>query len=162
MEVCTGSLGQGLSIANGLALANRLDGKKGKVYVMLGDGETQEGQVWEAAMSSAHYKLDTVVALLDNNGLQIDGRVAEIMGIEPIRDKWEAFGWAVREIDGHDMDAILAALEWADTPAGKPKLIWAHTVKGKGVSFMENKVGYHGLPPTAEELEKAVAELSAS
>lgn len=162
VEVCTGSLGQGLSIANGLALANRLDGKKGRVYVMLGDGETQEGQVWEAAMSSAHYKLDTVVALLDNNGLQIDGRVAEIMGIEPIRGKWEAFGWAVREIDGHDMGAILAALDWADAPGGKPKLIWAHTVKGKGVSFMENKVGYHGLPPSADELERAVAELTAS
>lgn len=160
VEVSTGSLGQGLSMANGMAMAWKLDRRKGTVYCMLGDGETQEGQVWEAAMTAAHYKLDNVVALLDNNGLQIDGRVADIMGIEPIGDKWRAFGWEVIEIDGHDMGAILSALDKASEVAGKPCLIWAHTVKGKGVSFMENKASWHGVTPNAAELEKALAELA--
>ncbi len=159
VEVSTGSLGQGLSMANGMALAGKLDGRKGNVYCMLGDGEIQEGQIWEAAMSAAHYKLDNMIAILDNNGLQIDGPVKEIMGIEPIREKWEAFGWAVTEIDGHDMSAILDAIDWANAVKGKPAIIWAHTVKGKGVSFMENKVAFHGVTPTDEELEIALVEL---
>jgi len=160
VEVSTGSLGQGLSVANGIALALKLDRSKSRVYCLLGDGEIQEGQIWEAAMSAAHYKLDNLVAFLDNNGLQIDGWVRDVMEIEPIGAKWEAFGWAVREIDGHDMRAILDAVDWAGTVKDKPALIWAHTVKGKGVSFMENKVGFHGVAPSPEQLEKAIAELT--
>lgn len=161
VEVSTGSLGQGLSMANGIAMAYKLDKRKGTVFCMLGDGETQEGQVWEAAMTSSHQKLDNMVAILDNNGLQIDGFVRDIKGIEPIGDKWKAFGWEVIEIDGHDMAAIVSAIDRAVAVKGKPALIWAHTVKGKGVSFMENKASYHGAVPTKEELEKALVELSA-
>ncbi len=153
-------LGQGLSMANGVAMAFRLDGRKGTVFCMMGDGETQEGQIWEAAMTSAHQKLDNVVGILDNNGLQIDGWVRDIKGIEPIGDKWRAFGWEVIEIDGHDMSSILPAIDKAVAVKGKPSLIWAHTVKGKGVSFMENKASFHGLAPTKDELEKALLELS--
>ena len=162
VEVCTGSLGQGLSAANGMALAMRLDGDPGRVFCLMGDGETQEGQVWEAAMTGAHYKLDKVTAILDNNGLQIDGAVAQVKGIEPIGDKWRAFGWEVIEIDGHDFTAILDALDKAGQVTGKPTLIWAHTIKGKGVSFMENKVAFHGVTPTKDELAKALAELDAA
>jgi len=161
VEVSTGSLGQGLSMANGMALANKLDGKKGSVFCMMGDGENQEGQVWEAAMTSAHYGLDNVVAILDHNGLQIDGAVSDIMGVEPLDKKWAAFGWEVIEIDGHDMVAILDAIDRGLTVKGKPALILAHTVKGKGVSFMENKAEYHGVPPSDDELKIALEELSA-
>lgn len=159
IEISTGSLGQGLSIANGIALGSRLDDKKNRVYVMMGDGETQEGQVWEAAMTAAHYRLDNLCAFLDNNGLQIDGCVSDVMGIEPIGDKWRAFGWHVIEIDGHDFQEIIDALDEAETVREKPTIIWAHTVKGKGVSFMENQVKYHGIAPTPEELERALKEM---
>ncbi|MBI4667323.1 MAG: transketolase [Nitrospinae bacterium] len=161
VEVSTGSLGQGLSLANGIALGYRLDGKKGTVFCMMGDGESQEGQIWEAAMTAAHYKLDNVVGIVDNNGLQIDGKVSDVMNIEPIGDKWRAFGWEVIEIDGHNMESIMDAVDRAVAVKGKPALIWAHTVKGKGVSFMENKVSFHGTTPSADELEKAMAELAA-
>jgi transketolase len=160
VEVSTGSLGQGLSMSNGIAMALRLDKRKGTVFCMMGDGETQEGQIWEAAMTASHQKLDNVVGILDNNGLQIDGWVRDVKGIEPIGDKWRAFGWEVIEIDGHDMPAILAAIDKAVAVKGKPSLIWAHTVKGKGVSFMENKASFHGLAPTQDELAKALVELS--
>jgi len=159
VEVSTGSLGQGLSVANGLALAAKLDGQSHRIYVLLGDGEVQEGQVWEAAMSAAHYRLDNVCALMDCNGLQIDGAVEEIMGIEPLVEKWRAFGWEVQEIDGHNLAAIAEALDRADTVKGRPCMILARTVKGKGVSFMEGQVKYHGIAPTPEELERALAEL---
>jgi transketolase len=160
VEVSTGSLGQGLSMSNGIAMALRLDKRKGTVFCMMGDGETQEGQIWEAAMTASHRKLDNVVGILDNNGLQIDGWVRDVKGIEPIGDKWRAFGWEVIEIDGHDMSAILSAIDKAVAVKGKPCLIWAHTVKGKGVSFMENKASFHGLAPTQDELAKALVELS--
>jgi transketolase len=162
VEVSTGSLGQGLSMANGIALAAKLDNHRIKVYVLLGDGELQEGQVWEAAMSAAHYKLDNVCAIVDNNGLQIDGRVADIMSLEPLADKWRAFGWEVQEINGHDFEQIATALNKANQVQNKPSLIVAHTVKGKGVSFMEGQVKYHGIAPTPEELDKALVELGAS
>lgn len=161
VEVSTGSLGQGLSMANGLAMVGKLDGRMGTVFCMIGDGECQEGQIWEAAMTAAHYNLGNMVAILDNNGLQIDGAVKDIMGIEPIGEKWASFGWEVFEIDGHDMPSILDAIDRAVGVTDKPSLIWAHTVKGKGVSFMENKVKYHGAVPNSEELEKAIAEISA-
>ena len=159
VEVTSGSLGQGLSIANGLALASRMDNKSTKIYALLGDGETQEGQVWEAAMSAAHYRLDNLCAIIDNNGLQIDGAVEDIMNVEPIADKWQAFGWQVLRVDGHNMSELITAFNTADTVKGKPTMIVARTVKGKGVSFMENQVKYHGITPTDEELEKALIEL---
>lgn len=161
IEVSTGSLGQGLSQANGIALAGRLNRKPYRVYALLGDGETQEGIIWEAAMTAAHYKLDNLCAILDNNGLQIDGPVSKVMAVEPIVKKWEAFGWHVLESDGHDFRQILSALGHAEQTKGKPTMIVAHTVKGKGVSFMENQVKYHGVAPTAEELELALKELVA-
>ncbi len=162
VEVSTGSLGQGLSMANGIALAARLDHKDIKIYVLLGDGELQEGQVWEAAMSAAHYKLENVCAIVDNNGLQIDGWVKDIMSIEPLADKWRAFGWEVQEIDGHDFEQIITALDKADKVKAKPSLIIARTVKGKGVSFMENQAKYHGIAPTDKELAQALVELGTS
>jgi len=159
VEVSTGSLGQGLSIANGMALGLRMDGLNSHVYCLMGDGEIQEGQVWEAAMTAAHYKLDNLCAIIDNNGLQIDGHCCDVMHIEPIAKKWEAFGWNVIEINGHDMEAILAALDEAEMAKGKPTMIVARTVKGKGVSIFEGKVKYHGLAPTQEELEIGLKEL---
>ncbi len=159
VEVTSGSLGQGLSIANGLALASRMDNKSSKIYALLGDGEVQEGQIWEAAMSAAHYRLDNLCAIIDNNGLQIDGKVADIMGVEPLPDKWQAFGWQVLQIDGHNFYEITSALDTADKVKGKPTMIIARTVKGKGVSFMENQVKYHGITPTDQELEQALKEL---
>jgi transketolase len=159
VEISTGSLGQGLSIANGIALGLRLDGLNSRVYCLLGDGETQEGQVWEAAMTAAHFELDNLCAFIDNNGLQIDGHCCDVMHIEPIVDKWAAFGWHVIDINGHDMGAILGALNEAETVKGKPTMIVARTVKGKGVSIFEGKVQYHGLAPTHEELEIALKEL---
>ncbi|HSO72840.1 MAG TPA: transketolase [Thermodesulfobacteriota bacterium] len=162
IEVCTGSLGQGLSLANGMALANRLDGNPCRIYVMLGDGELQEGQIWEAAMTAAHYKLDNLTAIVDNNRLQIDGFVSEIMNIEPVAAKWLAFGWHPIEIDGHDMAAILQALDEAEQVKGRPSVIVAQTIKGKGVSIFENKAEYHGVVPSAEELSIALHDLGVS
>lgn len=162
VEVSTGSLGQGLSVANGMALAARLDGLPIRIYALLGDGEVQEGQIWEAAMSASHFTLDNVTALLDNNRLQIDGAVADIMSIEPLADKWRAFGWHTVAIDGHDMAEILAALDEAEQVKGQPSMIIAKTVKGKGVSIFENQVKYHGVAPTAEEKAIALRELGAS
>ncbi|HOV80541.1 MAG TPA: transketolase [Bacillota bacterium] len=159
VEISTGSLGQGLSAANGMALAAKLDAKDYRVYVLMGDGEIQEGQVWEAAMAAAHYKLDNVTAFLDYNGLQIDGPVREIMSPEPVAGKWRAFGWHAIEIDGHDYRQILDALTEARTVKGKPTMVVAGTVKGKGVSFMENKVDWHGVAPGPDEMERALAEL---
>jgi transketolase len=159
VEISTGSLGQGLSIANGIAMGLKLDGLLSRVYCLLGDGETQEGQVWEAAMTAAHYKLDNLCAIIDNNGLQIDGHCCDVMYIEPIVKKWEAFGWHVIDINGHEMKAIVNALNEAETIKEKPTMIVARTIKGKGVSFFEGKVEYHGMAPTHEELEKALEEL---
>ncbi len=160
VEVSTGSLGQGLSVANGMALGLRLDKNPAKVYCVLGDGEIQEGQVWEAAMSAAHYKLDKLCAVIDNNGLQIDGPVEKVMGIEPLKDKWKAFGWHVIECDGHDIGKLLYALDKAEQTSGKPTMIIANTIKGKGVSIFEGKVEFHGTVPNSEELETALKELA--
>ncbi|GAB7028453.1 transketolase [Geotalea toluenoxydans] len=156
VDVCTGSLGQGLSMANGMALGLKADGKDNRVYAILGDGELQEGQVWEAAMAAAHYKLDNLCAMVDANNLQIDGEVSRVMNVAPITDKFRAFGWHVLDIDGHDMGAIMAALDTAETVKGQPTVIVARTVKGKGVSFFENKASYHGVPPSDEELPRAL------
>jgi transketolase len=158
IEVSTGSLGQGFSVACGMALSARIDKSDCRVYVLLGDGETQEGQVWEAAMSAAHYKLGNLTAFLDYNKLQIDGRVENIMGIEPVRLKWEAFGWDVKEINGHSIEEIIKACEEAKS-SPKPSMIIAHTIKGKGVSFMEGKAEWHGVAPTKEEAERALLEI---
>lgn len=159
VEVSTGSLGQGLSIANGIALGLKLDKNPARVYCLLGDGETQEGQVWEAAMSAGHYMLDNLCAIVDANELQIDGRCADVMKIEPIAGKWKAFNWHVFEIDGHNMEEIVNVLDEAEKLKGKPSLILAKTVKSKGVSFFEGKAEYHGITPTKDELEKALEEL---
>ena len=160
IEISTGSLGQGLSVANGMALNAKIFDENYRTYVVLGDGEIQEGQIWEAAMTAAHYKLDNLCAFLDSNNLQIDGNVSEIMGVEPLDKKWEAFGWNVIKIDGHDFEQILSALAKAREYKGKPTMIIAKTIKGKGVSFMENVCGFHGVAPTLEELERALAELA--
>lgn len=162
VEVSTGSLGQGLAVANGLALAAKLDRREGRVYVLLGDGEIQEGMVWEAAMAAAHYRLDNLTSFLDYNGLQIDGPITQVMSPEPIAAKWRAFGWHVLEIDGHDFSQILAAVAEALETKGKPTMIVARTVKGKGVSFMENELKWHGTALTEEELTRALAELEAT
>ena len=160
VEISTGSLGQGLSASVGMALAARLDHKDYRVYTLLGDGECQEGQIWEAAMSASHYKLDTLTAIIDRNGLQIDGPTEKVMSIEPISNKWNAFGWHVIQIDGHDFNQILDAFEEAKNTKGQPTAIIAHTFKGKGVSFMEWVCGFHGKAPNSDELEKALHELN--
>ncbi|MDQ7780151.1 MAG: transketolase [Planctomycetota bacterium] len=160
VEMSSGSLGQGLSVGVGMALASRLDKTGSRVYVMIGDGECQEGQIWEAAMSAAHYKLDNLFAIIDHNNLQIDGPVSEVMAIEPISDKWRAFGWHVLNVDGHDMKAILGAYDEAEKVKGKPTVIIAKTTKGKGVSFMENGVEWHGVAPNAKQAEQALRELA--
>ncbi|MBI4844611.1 MAG: transketolase [Nitrospirae bacterium] len=160
VEVSTGSLGQGLSVANGMALGLKLDNNPARVYCIMGDGEIQEGQVWEAAMTASHYGLDNICAVIDRNGLQIDGPVEKVMGIEPLTDKWAAFRWHTQRIDGHDMESILGALAEADKTRGKPSVIIADTVKSKGVSFFEGKVEYHGVTPSNEELEKAIKEIN--
>ncbi len=162
VEASTGSLGQGLSIAVGQALASKLDGDKYRVYCMIGDGESQEGQIWEAALSASKFKLDNLVCILDYNKAQIDGFVKDVMPIEPVADKWLAFGWHVIQIDGHDFDAIIGALDEARTTKGKPTFIIADTIKGKGVSFMEGKVDWHGVAPDAEQAEMAIKEISGS
>ena len=159
VEVCTGSLGQGISQAVGLALAGRLAGRGGRVYTLLGDGELQEGQVWEAAMAAAHYRLDNLCAIVDQNGLQIDGEVAKVMGVAPVGPKFLAFNWHVLEVDGHDVQAIDRALDDARQTAGRPTLIVARTVKGKGVPFFEHKASYHGVPPSDDELALALEHL---
>jgi transketolase len=159
VEMTSGSLGQGLSISNGLALALRLDHSPARVYCLIGDGESQEGQIWEAAMSAAHYKLDNVCGLYDYNHLQIDGFVEDVMDVAPVADKWRAFGWHVIEVDGHDLAQIVEAYDQAEGIKGKPTLILAHTVKGKGVSFMENIASWHGTAPNDEQLKQALKEL---
>ncbi|WP_042500536.1 transketolase [Thermaerobacter marianensis] len=160
IEASTGSLGQGLSIAAGMALAGKLDGKDYRVFVLLGDGEIQEGQIWEAAMFAGHHRLDNLIAILDYNRYQLDDAVEAIVSLEPVADKWRAFGWDVEEIDGHDLAQVVPALERARAGTGRPVMIIAHTVKGKGVSFMENNNEFHGRAPTPEETEKALAELA--
>jgi len=152
-------LGQGLSIANGIALAGRLNKKNYRVYCLLGDGETDEGQVWEAVMTSNHYHLDNLCAIVDRNRLQIDGKTADIMQLEPYPEKWRAFGWYVIEIDGNNLAEVLGAYLQAEKIKGKPTVIIARTIKGKGISFMENEVEWHGKAPKKEEVEKALKEL---
>jgi transketolase len=159
IEASTGSLGHGLSFANGVALAGRLDKKDYNVYVMLGDGETDEGQVWEASAVASHYKLDNLTALLDRNFLQIDGRTEDVLRLESVADRWGSFGWHVIEIDGHDITQILDALNEADSHKNQPSVIILNTVKGKGVSFMENNVDFHGVAPNEMEYNLAMEEL---
>ncbi|MCJ2519624.1 MAG: transketolase [Candidatus Thermoplasmatota archaeon] len=159
VEACAGAEGQGLSIAIGLALASRLDGKTHRIYVMIGDGENDVGQTWEAAMGASHFRLDHITAIIDRNEIQQEGRTEEIMTLEPLSEKWQSFGWNVLEIDGHDIGAILEALSAAREVREKPTVIIAHTVKGKGVSYMENVVRFHGTAPTDEELKTALEEL---
>ncbi|WBY64938.1 MAG: hypothetical protein ACFWUD_09740 [Thermocaproicibacter melissae] len=161
VDMSTGSLGQGISAACGMAVAGKMDGSSYRVYCLLGDGELDEGQVWEACMFAAHQKLDNLCLIIDNNGLQIDGPVEEVAGPEPIDKKFESFGFDVQTIDGHDFDAIEAALNHAKTVKGKPCAIIAKTIKGKGVSFMENQVGWHGKAPNDEQYQTAMQELKA-
>jgi len=159
VEVASGSLGQGLSVSLGMALAAKIDKKAYRVYCLMGDGETQEGNIWEAAMAAAHYRCDNICAMLDYNGFQIDGRTKDIMNLEPLVDKWQAFGWNTIEIDGHNMREILSAYLAAMETKNKPTIIIAHTIKGKGVSFMENVVDFHGRAPTRDEEKQALKEL---
>jgi transketolase len=160
VEMSSGALGQGLSFAIGTALAARLDHRDYRVYALLGDGECDEGQVWEAAMSAAHFKVDNLTAIVDCNKQQIDGWTYDVMNLEPLAGKWSSFGWHVIEVDGHDFDELLAAFDEARTIKGQPTVIIAHTIKGKGVSFMENNPDFHGKAPNAEELKLALKELS--
>ena len=159
LEASTGSLGQGLSIANGMALASRLDNLELRVYCLMGDGEINEGQIWEAAMTAAHYKLDNVCGIIDANKLQIDGFTCDIKNLEPLADKWRSFNWQVLEVDGHNLKEIMHAFDKAKKVKRKPTIIIAHTVKGKGISFIENKVEWHGIAPHKEQLEQALKEL---
>ena len=161
VDMSTGSLGQGISAAVGMAIAGKLDGKDYRVYAALGDGEIEEGQVWEAAMAAAKYKLDNLCAVVDVNGLQIDGKTADVMPSEPLDAKFAAFNWNVIHVDGHDYEALAAAFDVAKTVKGKPTVILAKTTKGKGVSFMENDAGWHGKAPNDEQMEQARAELTA-
>lgn len=161
VEMSTGSLGQGLSAAGGMAMAGKLDNKDSRVYVLLGDGEIEEGQVWEAAMSAAHYKLDNLTAILDYNGLQIDGPITKVMSPEPIDEKFRAFGWHVIVTDGHDFEKIISSLDEAKQTKGKPTIIICKTMKGKGVSFMEGIAGWHGKAPNEEQYKTAVSEVEA-
>ena len=161
VDMSSGSLGQGISAACGMALAGKIDGKSYNVYTVLGDGEIEEGQVWEAAMFAAHYKLGNLVAVVDNNGLQIDGPITEVCSPEPITDKFAAFGWHVITMDAHDFDSIDAAFTEASKVTDKPVAIIQKSTKGKGVSFMENQVGWHGTAPNKEQYDQAMAELNA-
>ncbi len=161
VDMSTGSLGQGISAAVGMALAGKTDGKSYRVYAILGDGEIEEGQVWEAAMAAAKYKLSNLCAVVDVNGLQIDGRTADVMPSAPLDQKFEAFGWRVLRADGHDFDALIRAFDEARREEDRPVVILAETVKGKGVSFMENNAGWHGKAPNAEQYAQAKAELEA-
>ena len=160
VEMSSGSLGQGLSFAVGVALASRLNSQDYRVYALLSDGECDEGQIWEAAMSAAQFKLDNLTAIVDNNGIQLSGFNKDVMGIEPLTDKWAAFGWKVFDINGHDLARVIDTLEKAKKVRGQPAVIVARTVKGKGVSFMENNVDFHGKAPSAEQLETALKELT--
>jgi transketolase len=160
VEMSAGSLGMGLSFSVGVALAARLDSRTCRTYVLLSDGECEEGQTWEAALSAAHFGLDSITAIVDYNGIQLSGRTCDIMGLEPFARKWQAFGWHTIDINGHDFDQILPACQKAADTKGRPTVIVARTVKGKGVSFMENNVAFHGKAPTPEEAERALKELS--
>ena len=162
VDMTTGSLGQGISAACGMALSGKIGEKSYKVYAILGDGESEEGQVWEAAMFAAHYKLDNLVAIVDNNGLQIDGKITDVMSPVPLDQKFEAFGWYVINVDAHDMDELEKAFNEAENISGKPVAIIQHSVKGKGVSFMENQVGWHGKAPNDDEYKQAMDELNAA
>lgn len=159
IEMSTGSLGQGFSVACGMAQAEKIDGSEARIYTLLGDGELQEGMIWEAAMSAAHYGLDNLVALIDHNGLQIDGKNDDVMKVKPVGDKFAAFGWNVINIDGHDFDQICDAFKKARNCKGKPTAIVAETIKGKGVSFMEGQAGWHGKAPDDEQTRQALEEL---
>lgn len=159
VDMTTGSLGQGLSAANGMAIAGKLNNKNYRVYCILGDGEIEEGQIWEAAMASNKYKLDNLCVIIDNNNLQIDGTIEEVMSSYPIDEKFRSFGFQIINIDGHDIEEIINAFEVAKTVKGKPTCIIAKTIKGKGVSFMENQVGWHGKAPNEEQYNKAIQEL---
>lgn len=160
VEAGTGSLGQGLSIGLGMALGQRMDGYDAKTYVLMGDGEIAEGQIWEAAMAASQYHADNLIGILDQNGLQATGAIADRFNTNPLREKWEAFGWRVIELDGHDMSQIMDALDAADKLTGKPTLLLMHTVKGKGLSFAENVVGFHNGTLTQEQYDKAMLELA--
>jgi len=160
VEVATGSLGHGLSMANGMAMGFKLDKKPNRVFAIMGDGEIQEGQIWEAAMAAPHYKLDNLVAVVDHNKLQIDGDVAKVMNVDSVEDKFKAFGWNVITIDGHNFEEIINAFKAAEDFKGKPTMIVAMTTKGKGISFMENQAGWHGKAPSVDELKKALSELN--
>ena len=162
VDLTTGSLGQGVSTATGAALGNKIDGRDSYVYCVVGDGEADEGQVWEAFMAAAKYKLDNLCAVIDVNGLQIDGATADVMPSEPLDKKLEAFNWNVIKVDGHDFEAIIAAFEAAAAHKGQPTMILARTTKGKGVSFMENKAAWHGVAPNDEQYAEAHAELTAA
>ncbi|EOH93767.1 transketolase [Enterococcus pallens] len=159
VEMNTGSLGHGLPVSVGIALAGKLDGKTYHTYTLMGDGELAEGSVWEGAMAAAHYQLDNLTAIIDRNSLQITGASEQVMGLEPLNEKWQAFGWDVHEIDGNNMEEIVSTLKTPNQP-GKPKLVIAHTVKGKGVSFAENQAGWHHKVPTDQELASALEQLS--
>ena len=162
IEIASGSLGQGLSMANGIAMADRLHGRARRIFCLMGDGEIQEGQVWEAAMTAPHHKLDSVCAIIDANQLQQNGPVKQIQDIEPLADKWRSFGWHAIEINGHDIGQVVKAYDEAETVKGKPQVIVARTVKGKGVSFMELNHAWHGVAPKPDELEKALKEVQAA
>lgn len=161
VDMSTGSLGQGISVAVGMALAAKLDGKDYRVFTILGDGEIEEGQVWEASMAGAHYKLNNLVAFLDHNGLQIDGKITDVLSPEPVDEKFKAFGWKVIIVNGHDYTQIIEALKEAGKSKDKPVMIIANTVKGKDVSFMENQAGWHGVAPNKEQRDQAIADLDA-
>jgi transketolase len=162
VEACAGAEGQGLSVGIGMALAGRLDKRDYGVYVLLGDGECDTGQTWEAAMGATHYRLDNLTAIVDRNGLQQEGRTEEIMSLEPLGEKWAAFGWKVFEVDGHDMALLVDAIDRARKVRGQPSVVIARTVKGKGVSYMENNVSFHGKAPTDEQFQIALRELGAA
>ena len=159
VDMTTGSLGQGLSCANGMALAGKMDKKDYRVYCILGDGEIEEGQIWEAVMASSHYKLDNLCVIVDNNNLQIDGKIEEVMNSYPIDEKFRSFGFQVINIDGHDIEEIIKAFDVAKTIKDKPTCIIAKTIKGKGITYMENQAGWHGKAPNEEEYNKALSEL---
>lgn len=159
VDMSTGSLGQGLAAADGMAIANKLAGNDHRIYCLIGDGESEEGEIWEAAMAAAHYKSDNLCAIVDVNGLQIDGNTADVIGPEPLDEKFKAFGWHVINVDGHDFDALRAAFAEAENTKGKPTVLIAKTIKGKGVSFMENQASWHGTAPNAEQTEIALKDL---
>ena len=162
IEVSSGSLGQGLSVACGMALGSRMDGLARRVYCVMGDGEQQEGQIWEAAMFAAHYKLDNLCAVIDYNRKQIDGDVQDVMGIAPLAEKWRSFNWNVLDVDGHDIPALIAAFDLARETRGQPSVILARTVMGKGVSFMEDDYKWHGIPPSRDQADQALREMGTS